>query len=142
MAKTILLEVVTPDKLLLSKEVEVVVATSVDGEFAVLAGHVPFLASLAIGEMRFKVNGQTEYAAISGGFAEVTGEKVTVLAEAAELAREIDVDRAQRARERAKKRIAQAQSEAMDYARSEAALKRAMLRLRIARAASGQSAAA
>jgi F-type H+-transporting ATPase subunit epsilon len=132
MAKQILLEVVTPDKLLLSKEVEVVVATSVDGEFAVLAGHVPFLASLAIGEMRFKMGNQTDYAAIAGGFAEVTGAKVTILAEAAELAREIDIDRAQRARERAEKRMTQAQAEQMDYVRAETALKRAMLRLKVA----------
>ena len=133
MAKKILLEVVTPDKLLMSKEVEVVVATSIDGEFAVLAGHVPFLASLAIGEMRFKVDGNTDYAAIAGGFAEVTGTKVTVLAEAAELAREIDLDRAARARERAEKRLVQAQAEKLDYARAEAALQRAILRLRVAK---------
>lgn len=141
MAKTILLEVVTPDKLLLSKEVEVVVATSVDGEFAVLAGHVPFLASLAIGEMRFRVGGETDYAAIAGGFAEVTAEKVTVLAEAAELAREIDVDRAMKAKERAEKRLAQAQSENLDYARAEAAMQRAILRLRITDRARGVAAA-
>ncbi|RJX30005.1 MAG: F0F1 ATP synthase subunit epsilon [Desulfarculus sp.] len=132
MAKQILLEVVTPDKLLLSKEVDVVVAASVDGEFGVLAGHVPFLASLAIGEMRYRVGNQTDYAAISGGFAEVTGEKVTILAEAAELAREIDLDRAQRARERAQKRMAQAQAEQLDYVRAETALRRAMLRLKVA----------
>ena len=137
MAKKILLEVVTPDKLLMSKEVEVVVATSIDGEFAVLAGHVPFLASLAIGEMRFKIDGNTEFAAIAGGFAEVTGTKVTVLAEAAELAREIDLDRAARARERAEKRLAQAQAEKLDYARAEAALQRSILRLRVAKQAAG-----
>lgn len=141
MAKKILLEVVTPDKLLLSKEVDVVVATSVDGEFAVLAGHVPFLASLDIGEMRFKVDGETDYAAIAGGFAEVTGEKVTILAEAAELAREIDIDRAQRARERAEKRLAQTQAEQLEYARTEAALKRAMLRIRVAEKSRGGAAA-
>jgi len=140
MAKKILLEVVTPDKLLLSKEVDVVVATSVDGEFAVLAGHVPFLASLDIGEMRFKVDGETDYAAIAGGFAEVTGEKVTILAEAAELAREIDIDRAQRARERAEKRLAQTKAEQLEYARHEAALKRAMLRIRVAEKSRGANA--
>lgn len=137
MAKQILLEVVTPDKLLLSKEVDVVVATSVDGEFGVLAGHVPFLASLAIGEMHYKTGNQTDYAAIAGGFAEVTGEKVTILAEAAELAREIDVDRAKRARERAEQRMAKAQAEQLDYVRAEAALKRAMLRLKVAGRAQG-----
>ena len=131
MANKILLEVVTPDKLLLSKEVDVVVATGVDGEFGVLYGHVPFLSSLAVGELRFREGNETEFAAVTGGFAEVTGTKVTILAEAAELAREIDVDRAKRARERAEQRLAQAQQEAMDYARAEAALKRAMLRMRV-----------
>jgi F-type H+-transporting ATPase subunit epsilon len=132
MAKEILLEVVTPDKLLLSQKVEVLVATSVDGEFGVLAGHVPFLASLAVGELRFKTGNETEYAAIAGGFCEVTGEKVTILAEAAELAREIDVDRAQRARERAEQRVQKAADEQMDYIRAEIALQRAMLRLKVA----------
>ncbi|KIX14524.1 F0F1 ATP synthase subunit epsilon [Dethiosulfatarculus sandiegensis] len=132
MANKILLEVVTPDKLLLSKEVEVVVATSIDGEFAVLYGHVPFLASLAVGEMRFKDGGNTEYAAIAGGFAEVTGTKVTVLAEAAELAREIDVNRAERAAERARERIEKAKTEGRDYVKAQAALHRAMLRIRMA----------
>ena len=93
------LEVVTPDKLLVDREVESMVATGVDGEFGVLAGHVPFLATLGIGELRFDEGKGSEFAAVSGGFAEVTGEKVTVLAEAAELARDIDMDRASRARE-------------------------------------------
>lgn len=132
MTNKILLEVVTPDKLLLSKEVVVVVATSVEGEFAVLAGHVPFLASLAVGELRFQEGSNTDYAAVAGGFAEVTGEKVTVLAKAAELAREIDVDRARRARERAEQRLAKTASEQINYARAEAALRRAMLRIKIA----------
>lgn len=131
MANKILLEVVTPDKLLISKEVEAVVATGVDGEFGVLYGHVPFLATLDIGELRFRDGAQSDYAAIAGGFAEVTGSKVTVLAEAAELARDIDVDRAQRAREKAEQRLAKMKSEDMEYIRVEAALKRAMLRVRV-----------
>lgn len=141
MANLILLEVVTPDKLLLSKEVEVVVATSVEGEFGVLYGHVPFLANLAVGELRFRTGNEVEYAAVAGGFAEVTGKKITILAEAAELARDIDVDRAQRARERAEARLAKAQAEDLDYARTEAALQRAMLRLRVASRTAQQRAA-
>jgi len=132
MANKIKLEVVTPDKLLLSKDVEVVVCTGVDGEFGVLAGHVPFLSALAIGELRFRDGNATDYAAVSGGFAEVTGDKVTVLAEAAELAREIDVDRAKRARERAEQRLAKTAAEQLEYSRAEAALQRAMLRMRVA----------
>jgi F-type H+-transporting ATPase subunit epsilon len=137
MANKIKLEVVTPDKMLLSKDVDVVVATGSEGEFGVLYGHIPFLASLAVGELRFRDGNQTEYAAIAGGFAEVTGKKVTILAEAAELAREIDVDRAARARERAENRIAQTKAEATDYTRAEAALHRAMLRLKVAGRSAG-----
>jgi F-type H+-transporting ATPase subunit epsilon len=133
MAKSILLEVVTPERLLLSKPVEVVVCTGIDGEFAVLAGHVPLLAALDIGEMRYREDkGSDEYVAIDGGFAEVTGEKVTVLAEGAEMAREIDLDRAQRARERAEQRLAKSRADQQEYVRAETALKRAMLRLRLA----------
>jgi F-type H+-transporting ATPase subunit epsilon len=132
MANKILLEVVTPDRLLLSKEVDVVVASSVEGEFAVLHGHVPFLASLAVGELRYKDGNDTQYAAVAGGFAEVTSTKVTVLAEAAEMAREIDIDRARKARERAEQRLAKSASEQLNHARAEAALRRAMLRMRVA----------
>ncbi len=131
MANKIMLEVVTPDKMLLSKEVDVVVATGVDGEFGVLHGHVPFLATLDIGELRYRDGNNEEYAAIAGGFAEVTGTKVTVLAEAAELAREIDVDRATRARERAEQRMGKIKQADMEYVRVETALKRAMLRMRV-----------
>lgn len=137
MANKILLEVVTPDRLLVSKEVDVVVATSVEGEFGVLYGHVPFLANLAIGELRFKDGNATEYAAVAGGFAEITGSKVTILAEAAELAREIDVDRVKRARDRAEQRLAKSQAEQIDYARAEAALRRSMIRARVAERGKG-----
>jgi F-type H+-transporting ATPase subunit epsilon len=137
MANKILLEVVTPDRLLVSKEVDVVVATSVEGEFGVLYGHVPFLANLAIGELRFKDGNATEYAAVAGGFAEITGSKVTILAEAAELAREIDVDRVKRARDRAEQRLTKSQTEQIDYARAEAALRRSMIRARVAERSKG-----
>ncbi len=137
MANKILLEVVTPDRLLVSKEVDVVVATSVEGEFGVLYGHVPFLANLAIGELRFKEGNATEYAAVAGGFAEVTSSKITVLAEAAELAREIDMDRAKKARERAEKRLVKSQAEQVDFARAEASLRRSMVRMRVAERGKG-----
>jgi F-type H+-transporting ATPase subunit epsilon len=133
MANKILLEVVTPDKFLLHKDVDVVVATSVEGEFGVLAGHAPLLAALAIGEMRYRDGNALEYAAVAGGFCEVTGENVTILAESAELAREIDYARAKRARERAEQRLAKVfQPEQIDYARAEAALQRARVRMRVA----------
>jgi len=130
--KQLLLEVVTPDRLVLSTEAEVVVLPGVEGQFGVLPGHIPFLSALEIGEMYYKAGGKTEYLAVSGGFAEVTGEKVTIVAESAEVGREIDVERAKRALERAEKRIAAGKTAEIDWARAEAALRRSMMRMKVA----------
>lgn len=132
MANKILLEVVTPDRKVVTTEADVVVCPGVEGQFGVLYGHVPFLSALDIGEMYYRDGAKTEYLAVSGGFAEVTGTKVTIVAEAAELGREIDVERARRAMERAQARLAAAKTEAIDWARAEAALRRAMMRLKVA----------
>jgi len=131
MAGKILLEVITPDRLVLREEVDMVVATAaVEGEFGVLPGHAPFLCLLDIGPGRFKKDGKIEHMSIVGGICEVFENKVTILTEAAELAREIDVERAMRARERALKRLRQREN--IDIARAEAALRRAMTRLKVA----------
>ena len=130
--KQLLLEVVTPDRLVLSTEAEVVVLPGVEGQFGVLPGHIPFLSALEIGEMYYKAGGKTEYLAVSGGFAEVTGEKVTIVAESAEVGREIDVERARRAQERAEKRLAAAKTEEIDWARAEAAMRRSLMRMKVA----------
>jgi len=130
--KELLLEVVTPDRLVLSTEAEVVVCPGVEGQFGVLVGHIPFLSALEIGEMYYRKGGQTEHLAVSGGFAEVTGAKVTIVAEAAEKGREIDLDRAMRAKERAEKRLAAAKTAEIDWARAEAALRRSMVRAKVA----------
>jgi len=130
--KQLLLEVVTPDRLVLSTQAEVVVCPGVEGQFGVLPGHIAFLSALEIGEMYYKAGGKTEYLAVSGGFAEVTGEKVTIVAESAEKGREIDVDRARRAHERAEKRLAAAKTENIDWARAEAAMRRSLMRSKVA----------
>ena len=130
--KQLLLEVVTPDRLVLSTEADVVVCPGVEGQFGVLPGHIPFLSALEIGEMYYKAGGKTEYLAVSGGFAEVTGEKVTIVAESAEKGREIDVDRAKRALERAEKRLTAAKTENIDWARAEAAMRRSLMRTKVA----------
>ncbi|MCL6620661.1 MAG: F0F1 ATP synthase subunit epsilon [Syntrophobacterales bacterium] len=132
MANKILLEVVTPDRKVVSTEADVVVCPGVEGQFGVLYGHIPFLSALEVGEMYYKDGAKTEYLAVSGGFAEVTGKKVTIVAEAAEFGREIDVERARRALERAKARLAAAKTENIDWARAEAALRRAMVRMKVA----------
>jgi len=105
MAGKLLLEVVTPDKLLLSKQVDEVIAPGAEGEFGVLPGHCHFLSTLRIGELRYRVGDATEYMSVLWGFAEVTPTKVTLLAEVAEKAEDIDVERAAAAVEKAQKRL-------------------------------------
>jgi F-type H+-transporting ATPase subunit epsilon len=111
--------------------VDIVMAIGALGEFGILPNHIPFLTTLQPGELRYRKDGQLEYMAVTGGFAEISDNKVTILAEAAERAREIDIDRAKRAKERAEKRLAMAKTEAIDYIRAEAALKRSLVRLSI-----------
>jgi F-type H+-transporting ATPase subunit epsilon len=132
MAEKLQLEVVTPDRLVLSEAVDIVMAIGSLGEFGILPNHVPFLSPLMAGELRYRKDNQLDYMVVTGGFVEVSQNKVTVLAEAAERAREIDLDRAKRAKERAEKRLALAKSEAVDYIRAETALRRALLRLKVA----------
>jgi F-type H+-transporting ATPase subunit epsilon len=132
MANRILLEVVTPDRVVVSTEADVVVAPGVEGQFGVLFGHVPFLSALEIGEMYYRDGGKQEFLAVSGGFAEVTGTKVTIVAEAAEAGREIDLERARLAKERAERRLAAAKTENIDWARAEASLRRAVMRMKVA----------
>ncbi|MFP4237638.1 MAG: F0F1 ATP synthase subunit epsilon [Desulfonatronovibrio sp.] len=123
------LEIVTPDRNLLSEEVEYVGAPGINGEFGVLPNHIPFLSALSIGSLFYKQNGRKYYVFVSGGFAEVSPTKVTVLAETAERADEISVERARKARERAEQRLVQQQEE-IDHARARAAMARAMHRMR------------
>jgi F-type H+-transporting ATPase subunit epsilon len=132
MADKIRLEVVTPEGVVVQEEVNIVVAPGTLGEFGVLVNHVPFLTSLNAGEMYYRIGNDTHYLALTGGYAEVLPHQVTILAEAAEHARDIDVDRARRAKERAEQRLRQAKTEAIDYDRAEAALKRAVARLKVA----------
>ena len=94
MAGKILLEVVTPEKQLLSQQVDEVIAPGSEGEFGVLPGHCHFLSTLRIGELRYRVDSQTHSMAVLWGFAEVTPTKVTIMAEIAEQAEDIDVERA------------------------------------------------
>ncbi|MDE2889838.1 MAG: F0F1 ATP synthase subunit epsilon [Gemmatimonadota bacterium] len=129
---TFQLEIVTPEKTVFSGEVEQVRAPGTEGGFGVLAGHHPMLASLNIGEIVFseQQNGPKSVA-ISGGFAEVQRDRVTVLAETAEFAQDIDVNRAEAARERAREMLTQKRDQQIDEARANLALARAINRLRI-----------
>jgi F-type H+-transporting ATPase subunit epsilon len=131
MAENIFLEVVTPSKAVVSEDAQIVVAPGSEGEFGVLKGHTTFLTSLKLGTIRYKdSSGKERVVFVSGGFAEVLPNKVTVLAESAERRKDIDAERAMRARERAQKRLAAGGD--IDFVRAEAALRRAIHRLSIA----------
>jgi F-type H+-transporting ATPase subunit epsilon len=126
------LEVVTPEKVMVSQEVEIVVAPGSLGEFGVLEGHVPFLSGIVPGELRYSVGGHTEHFVVTTGFSEVSDNRVSVLVDAAEKASEIDVERARKAMERAKERLAaDRSSEDIDFLRAEVALRRAIVRIRV-----------
>ncbi|MFQ5990932.1 MAG: F0F1 ATP synthase subunit epsilon [Nitrospiraceae bacterium] len=101
----LLLEIVTPEKLLISQPVDMVIVPGSEGDFGVLPGHCPLLSLLRIGELQYKVGEQSQFVSILSGFAEVTSNKVTVLADIAEKAEEIDVDRAEAAVARAEERL-------------------------------------
>jgi F-type H+-transporting ATPase subunit epsilon len=132
MAGNFLLEVVTPHRLVVSQEVEEITAPGVEGEFGVLPGHTPFFTTLKVGEVVYRTGKDERHMAVTWGFVEVLPERVTVLAEAAELAPEIDVERAKRARDRAEKRLKQLSPEDKEFYSSMGALERAINRLTIA----------
>ncbi len=134
MAEKITLEVVTPKGAIVSDDVDIVTAPGFAGEFGVLANHAPFLSTIKVGTLRYKKDGSEVELMISGGFCEVSNNKITFLVESAEHGHEIDVDRALRAKERAEKRLLQTleKQDKFDRTRAEAALQRAMARLKIA----------
>jgi F-type H+-transporting ATPase subunit epsilon len=133
MAGNIRLEVVTPEKNVVDEEVEIAVAPGSLGEFGVLIGHTPFLTTLKAGEMHYTdASGAQRYVFVSGGFAEALPDKLTVLAESAERRKDIDVDRAKDAMERAQERLAKEKAEDIDFKRAQAALERALYRIRLA----------
>ena len=134
MAEKIKLEVVTPKGAIVSDNVDIVTAPGFAGEFGVLANHAPFLSTIKVGTLRYKKDANEVELMISGGFCEVSNNKITFMVETAERGSEIDVDRALRAKERAEKRLLQAreQQEKIDRTRAEAAMQRALARLKIA----------
>jgi F-type H+-transporting ATPase subunit epsilon len=134
MAEKIKLEVVTPEKIVVSEDVQIVAAPGTLGEFGVLSGHTPFMTSLKTGTIRYTDASGTEHSVfISGGFAEALPTKVTVLAESAERRRDIDLERAMAALERAQKRMLEdRKKENIDFTRARAALERALQRVKLA----------
>jgi len=128
MAKTIRLDIVTPEKLAYSEDVTMVIARTTAGDIGILPGHAALIAALAIWPLRVITDNGEVQISMCGGFIEVQPEKITILANCAELAEEIDVERAELAKERAENRL---RSGDTDVARAEVALKRAMVRLKV-----------
>jgi F-type H+-transporting ATPase subunit epsilon len=131
MADTFQLEVVTPEKVLVKDAAEEMQLPGKDGYLGILPGHAPLITELAIGQMTYRSAGTTHCLAVAWGFAEVLPDKVTVLAELAETAEDIDVQRAREAKERAERRLGSNDAD-VDVPRAQAALARANCRLQVA----------
>lgn len=131
MAETFQFEIVTPEKLVARDVAEEMQIPGKNGYLGILPGHAPLITELAVGEISYRNGGYTHRLAVAWGFAEVLPDKVTILAETAEKAEEIDVQRAQEAKQRAEQRLKGSETET-DYERAQSALQRAESRLQVA----------
>lgn len=130
MASTFYLEIVTPDRKFISGDVEELIVKTPEGEMGVLSGHMPMVVAIAIGPVRIKKDGEWLEAVLSEGFMEVLQDKTIILADTAEWPNEIDINRARAAEERARERL-QSKLSRVEYMRSQAALQRALSRLKV-----------
>jgi F-type H+-transporting ATPase subunit epsilon len=126
------LEIVTPERLAFSDQVDAVFCPGVEGELGVLPHHAPLLSMLGVGELRIRKGSDEEFFAIAGGFVQVRPDKVVVMAELADLSSEIDLEAAEEARNEAERAIRAGFDEPADLARARAAMERALLRIRVA----------
>jgi F-type H+-transporting ATPase subunit epsilon len=126
------LEIVTPERALVSERVDEVQLPGAEGYFGVLPGHTPMLASLQVGELWYRIGAETFYLAIAFGFVEVLPDRVTVLAQIAERPQDIDVARAEAAKKRAEDRVARGPHADMDFERARVALMKSLVRLQVA----------
>jgi F-type H+-transporting ATPase subunit epsilon len=133
MAETFQLEIVTPEKVVVKDAAEEIQIPGKEGYLGVLPGHAPLITELAVGKITYRAGGATRSLAVAWGFGEVLPNKVTILAETAELPGDIDVNRAQKAKQRAQERLSSGKPD-VDYDRADAALKRAETRLEVAEA--------
>ena len=125
------LEIVTPDRALVNEQVDEVQLPGSEGYFGVLPGHTPLLATLHVGELWYRVGQEKSYLAVAFGFVEVRPDRVTVLAQIAERAQEIDVSRAEAAKKRAEERVVRPQGD-MDFERARVSLMKSLVRLQVA----------
>ena len=128
----ILLEIVTPERLVFSEEVDAVTLPGSEGELGVLPHHAPLVSTLGIGELRIRRGAEEELFAIAGGFLQVRPDKVVVMAETADMSSEIDIETAREARREAERALAEGFDEPADLARARASLQRALIRIRVA----------
>ena len=128
----LLLEIVTPERLAYSDTVDAVIVPGSEGELGVLPHHAPLVSTLGIGELRIRKGGTEESFAIVGGFLQVRPDKVVVMAETADMASEIDLERAHEARKEAERALEAGFREGADLATARAALQQALLRIRVA----------
>jgi F-type H+-transporting ATPase subunit epsilon len=131
-------DILTPERRVLQAQADSVIVPAVEGELGILAGHTPLVAQLQPGEIRLRTADDTQTFAVSGGFVEVQNNHVVILAETAEMPREIDLERARQAAERAKS-VLRSSAPNVDFAQAEAALRRALARLRAVEAAGRNS---
>ncbi len=126
------LEIITPEKVLVKEQVDIVEAKGAYGEFGILPGHTQFLTTVEVGEIRYMKDGATNYIATSGGYAEVVDDKVTILLDEAELAEEIDVEKAKREMEEAEKALKALAFDEIQYKLMEMALFKAIMKIEVA----------
>jgi F-type H+-transporting ATPase subunit epsilon len=126
------LEIVTPEKLAFQDEVDTVVLPGSEGELGVLPHHAPLISTLGAGELRLRKGGQEESFAIMGGFLQVLPDKVVVMAEMADMASDIDLEKAQEARRQAEQALESGYVEGADLSAARAALQAALIRIRVA----------
>lgn len=131
MADKLNLEVITPEKLALREQVDEVVVPGLGGELGILPDHTPLISQLKTGILSYRQGGEKKQMHVSGGFVEVTPDRVSVLSDVAERPEEIDVERAERAKERAERRLA-SRGDDIDFRRAELKLQRAMIRIQLA----------
>lgn len=127
---TIQVEIVTPERKVYDETASMVIVTGVEGELGILPHHIPLVTPLRIAPVTIKRDGKVDIVAVNGGFVEVRRDKVIILAESAELARDINIERAEAAKQRAEQRLA-AKRDEIDFRRAEMALQRAMNRIHI-----------
>ncbi len=138
--KTLTLELVTPEKVAMQGQADFVVLPAFEGEMGVLPGHAPFLVQLTAGEVRVTEHNEVRRFAVSGGFAEIKNDTVSLFAETAEMADQIDAERAEQALERARGELVRKDIDPLTLAAAEAAMRRAQVRLLVAQRKHGSAA--